>query len=153
MPTVKAKTTAKRRGRRRSTTPVIQNKGALERASEMYLVRDDKATHVVIPIDEYVRLSDAVEAQELAAMIEDKTVKWIDAGDLALELAGNYIAEARKQAGLTQSQLAARMGVPQSQISRIEKNPDRSTLRTMKRIAAALGMDISAMLRFAGRSR
>lgn len=122
---------------------------APERSVETYLVQDDKPTHVVVPIEEYERMANIVEAQELAALAEDPTAEWIDAGDLALELAANYIAEARKKAGLTQSQLAARMGVPQSQISRIEKNPDRSTLRTMKRIAAALGMDIAAMLRFA----
>ena len=70
-----------------------------------------------------------------------------------MQIAGSWIAEARKKAGLTQKQLADKMGMPQSQISRIEKRPDRTTMRTMKRVAAALEIDISALMSFAEKSR
>ncbi|HOJ75383.1 MAG TPA: helix-turn-helix transcriptional regulator [Phycisphaerae bacterium] len=53
------------------------------------------------------------------------------------ELAGERIAAARKRAGLTQQQLAARLRVPQSQVSRIERNPEATTVRTLKKIARA----------------
>jgi transcriptional regulator with XRE-family HTH domain len=42
--------------------------------------------------------------------------------------------------------------VPQSQISRIEKNPERSTVRTIKRIAKALGLDLATLMSFATRN-
>jgi ribosome-binding protein aMBF1 (putative translation factor) len=93
----------------------------------------------------------AAEALELIAKLEDPTTKWIPAEEAALGFAGDSIADARKRAGLTQKQLADKMGMPQSQISRIEKNPDKTTMRTMKRIAAALEVDISALLSFASK--
>ena len=86
-------------------------------------------------------------------MLDDPTTKWIPAEEAALEFAGDSISEARKRAGLTQKQLADKMGMPQSQISRIEKHPDRTTLRTMKRVAAALEIDISALMSFAAKAR
>ena len=156
MPILKTKTTAKGQGRRRDKSSLDRAPSGkagkpLDGSSEIYLVRDDRPTHVVVPIEEYERLSHAIEAQELAALAEDKTVKWVKASDAAIQIAGSWIAKARKTAGLTQKQLAQRMGVPQSQISRIEKNPDRTTLRTMKRIAAALSVDAAKLLTYADR--
>lgn len=73
-------------------------------------------------------------------------VDFIDADQFARELAGERIAKARKAAGLTQKQLGERLKLPQSQISRIERNPDHTTVRTLKRIAKALRVDISALV-------
>jgi DNA-binding XRE family transcriptional regulator len=114
-------------------------------------MRNNRATHVLLPIREYEELLKALEARELAAKRDDPSTKWVPAGKAALQIAGSWVAEARKQAGLTQKQLADRVGVPQSQISRIEKSPDHTTLRTMKRIAAALDLDIGALMAFAAR--
>ncbi len=83
----------------------------------------------------------------IATIENDEQVEWIDADDLGLELAGEAIARARIAKGLTQKQLGERLGLPQSQISRIERNPDRTTVRTMKRIARALGVDVGALIR------
>jgi ribosome-binding protein aMBF1 (putative translation factor) len=80
------------------------------------------------------------------AKLKDDKAEWVDADALRLELAGERIAKARKAAGLTQKQLGARLKLPQSQISRIERNPDRTTVRTLKRIAKALGADVSALV-------
>lgn len=71
---------------------------------------------------------------------------WVDAGAFGLELAAERIAEARKAAKLTQKQLGDKLGLPQSQISRIERNPDRTTVRTLKRIARALKVDLGALV-------
>lgn len=106
-----------------------------------------------MPIEEYERLLSAAEAQELAVRLDDPKTNWVKAEDAALEIAGSWIAKARKRAGLTQKQLAARLRVPQSQISRIEKHPERSTIKTMKRIAAALGVDIATLMSFAAREK
>ena len=112
-------------------------------------MRDDRPTHVILPIEEYDRLMDELEAQHLTEQLEDPKTEWVKAENAALEIAGTWIAKARKQAGLTQKQLAARLRVPQSQISRIEKHPERSTVKTMKRIAKALGIDIATLMSFA----
>lgn len=71
---------------------------------------------------------------------------WVDAGAFGLQLAGEEIARARKAAGLTQKQLGERLGLPQSQISRIERRPDHTTVRTLKRIAKALAVDVRALI-------
>ncbi|TWT42152.1 Antitoxin HipB [Phycisphaerae bacterium RAS1] len=109
-------------------------------------MKDDSATHAVLPIVEYERLLARVEAQDMIRELNDPATEWIDADDFALQLAASRITKARKKAGLTQKQLGDKLGLPQSQISRIEKNPDRTTVRTLKKIAAALGVNVSALV-------
>lgn len=54
------------------------------------------------------------------------------------------LAEARQSAGLTQSQLARRLGVSQAQVARIEKRGyDSYTLKTLRRYVEALGEGFS----------
>lgn len=56
-------------------------------------------------------------------------------GELWLQL-----VEARRRAGLTQKQMAERIGVSQAQVARIEKEGyDAYTLNTLRRYVAALG--------------
>lgn len=57
---------------------------------------------------------------------------------------GEIIKHLRKQQGLSQGQLADRMGVSREYISAIERNKDRSiSLRTATRLATALGVSPS----------
>lgn len=50
------------------------------------------------------------------------------------------LVEARQTAGLTQAELAQRLGVSQAQVSRMEKRGyDAYTLNTLRRYLAALG--------------
>src|SRR5258708_30247413 len=68
---------------------------------------------------------------EYQAIYEEEAAK----GALWLQL-----VEARQQAGLTQQQLAERIGVSQAQVSRIEQRGyDAYTLNTLRRYVAALG--------------
>jgi ribosome-binding protein aMBF1 (putative translation factor) len=108
----------------------------------------DGETYVLVPEDEYDQLVAKNTAADALANLADKDRpdKWIDADDFGRQLAGERIASARKAAGLTQKQLAARLNVPQSQISRIERNPDHTTVRTLKRVAKALHVDVSALV-------
>ena len=54
------------------------------------------------------------------------------------------LVEARQAAGLTQVQMAERLGVTQSQVSRIEKSGyDAYTLNTLRRYVEALGEGFS----------
>ena len=101
---------------------------------------------MLVPLEEFERLREAAEVRELTAELQDPNVKWVDADELALQVAGNRIAAARKAKGLTQKQLGKQLGLPQSQISRIERNPDSTTVRTLKRIARALRVNIAALV-------
>jgi DNA-binding XRE family transcriptional regulator len=54
------------------------------------------------------------------------------------------LVEARQKAGLTQKQMAQRLGVSQAQIARIEKaGYDAYTLNTLRKYVAALGSGFS----------
>jgi len=107
-----------------------------------------EAYYAIVPLAEYEKLVKASMVASAIQKLENTPEEaWIDADDFALELAADSIAQARKAAGLTQKQLGDKLRFPQSQISRIERNPDRTTVRTMKRIARALGVDIRALVR------
>ena len=97
-------------------------------------------------MDEYEQLIKSSMVENAVSKLEGKAVEWVDADEFGLELAGRRVAQARKAAGLTQKQLGDRLKLPQSQISRIERNPDHTTVRTLKRIARALGVDVSALI-------
>ena len=62
--------------------------------------------------------------------------KWID-------FVAAKIRELRLQAGLTQTQLAERSGLPQSHVSRLEGRKHSPTRVTLEKIAAALGRPLS----------
>lgn len=127
-----------------------------ERDSRTAIVRVTPAgglpgTHVLISIAEYERLTRADsletrEANEIAGELENPATIWIPWRTAKLRLAADRITKARQAAGLTQAQLAERVRVPQSQISRLERNPDRTTVRTLRRVAAALGVPVAALL-------
>jgi transcriptional regulator with XRE-family HTH domain len=50
--------------------------------------------------------------------------------------------KARKNSGLTQKQLAARAGIAQGDISRIENGNGNPSLKTLKRLASAMDMKV-----------
>ena len=54
------------------------------------------------------------------------------------------LVEARQAAGLTQAELAERLGVSQAQVARVErKGYDSQTLTTLRRYVKALGDDFA----------
>lgn len=114
--------------------------------SHAYVVHDGQPAYVLVPVDEYDSLTKASMAKSAVRKLKAKNTKWVDADELRVQLAGERIAQARKAAGLTQKQLGEQLNLPQSQISRIERNPDHTTVRTLKRIAKALGVDVSALV-------
>jgi DNA-binding transcriptional regulator YiaG len=54
------------------------------------------------------------------------------------------IRELRKNAGLTQAQLAARSGLPQSHISRLEQGEHSPSHLTLEKISKAIGQPMAA---------
>jgi ribosome-binding protein aMBF1 (putative translation factor) len=60
-----------------------------------------------------------------------------------IEFISRRIRERRLSAGLTQEQLAAKAGLPQSHISRLESGQHSPTAKTLEKIASALGVSVS----------
>lgn len=63
------------------------------------------------------------------------------------------LAQARNRAGLTQKELATRLGTSQSQIARIESGRHVPSVRMIQRYASALGCTIRIELVPVGRRR
>jgi len=59
---------------------------------------------------------------------------------------GMQLAEQRKLKGLTQAQLARKMGTSTPQLSRTERRPENVNMRTLMRYAKAVGMDLDIRL-------
>jgi len=53
------------------------------------------------------------------------------------------LIDARAQSGLTQQQLSARTGIAQSDISKFENGNGNPSLKTLRRLAAGMGMKLS----------
>lgn len=57
------------------------------------------------------------------------------------------VLELREQRGLSQSELATASGVPQSQISRIERGTGSPTVATLAKVAAVLNAEVRLVVR------
>ena len=97
--------------------------------------------------DELYAASDAEARAEGPEAVRDLRAK-----ELKYSLISSLIT-ARRQMHLTQVQLAARAGVTQEEISRIERGRKSPTVDTFARIAAALGLQPQLQLRRSPRSR
>lgn len=60
---------------------------------------------------------------------------------------GDHLRELRAAAGLTQRQLAARVGTSSAAISNIEAGNNAPTLGTLVRLADALGCNVSDLVK------
>jgi DNA-binding XRE family transcriptional regulator len=86
---------------------------------------------------------------ELHANPEYQAIYEEEAAKSALWL---QLVEARLAAGLTQKQMAERLGVSQAQIARIEKEDyDSYTLTTLRRYVAALGGEFELEVNIRGK--
>ena len=56
------------------------------------------------------------------------------------------LKEARKKAGLTQEELASKIGTKRSAISRMEKHAKDLKVNTLKKVAGALGLKVTIQL-------
>lgn len=150
MPVAKAKRVWQG-GEARPRRPRRESGRDFVRSSDFWTARGevdlkDGTSCVIVPQEDYERLVQIAEERELVGVLEDPNTKWLDWEDCKLRLAGSAIGAARKAKKLTQAQVAKKLGLPQSQISRIERNPDRTTVRTLKRIARALGVNVKQLV-------
>ena len=89
-------------------------------------------------------LEDADMARKPLMPLEDDEDKQASA---ELQAAfGRNVKTARQKAGLTQTELAERSGTSRVDISRIEGGQINVTLRTMRKLAEAVGLRVSEML-------
>ncbi len=68
-----------------------------------------------------------------------------EATRLALDV-GEKVRDAREAAGLSQRELAARMGTSQAAVARLEAGGVGATLTTLQKVAAALDLKITVEL-------
>ncbi len=102
----------------------------------------DKERHTTIKAGEksYQRWRESLQqSPEYQTVYDEEAAK----SELWLQL-----VEARQEAGLTQKQMAERIGVSQAQVARIEKEGyDAYTLNTLRKYIAALGDGYSLEVR------
>jgi ribosome-binding protein aMBF1 (putative translation factor) len=89
-----------------------------------------------------------VKRRRLAAMTTDERGEFdqaYEATRLALEV-GDQVRDAREAAGLSQRDLAARMGTSQAAVARLEAGGTGATLTTLQKVAAALDLKLTVAL-------
>ena len=64
-----------------------------------------------------------------------------------LKILGGVLVRAREKAGLKQSDVAARLGLPASYLSKIENGTRRLDVIELIQIAEAMGVDAAAIVR------
>jgi DNA-binding XRE family transcriptional regulator len=101
---------------------------------------------VIMDEEDYDRLLDAidlVEAERTARDPEDPVLTW---EEIKEEFVKNRIADMREQAGITQQELARRLKVRQSTVSRMERENANLTLSTLRKIAKALNCPVHQLI-------
>lgn len=59
---------------------------------------------------------------------------------------GRRVAELRREACLTQEQLAERLGVSPRWVRRLEQQGENATIHTLARVANAIGVEVAVLL-------
>jgi ribosome-binding protein aMBF1 (putative translation factor) len=81
------------------------------------------------------KFNDYLEASRAADSPEDAALRKVFHQDIAL---GIQYQQARVACGLTQRQLSEKTGIPQADISRIERGAANPTEATLQRLASAM---------------
>jgi ribosome-binding protein aMBF1 (putative translation factor) len=105
-----------------------------------------ETTHILVPAAEYAQLvasaaphpPSAQAVQAATRALNDPATIWHDADAVLTRIVRDGLERARRERGLTQQQLGKLLGIPQSQVSRLERNPESTTLKRLKRIADLL---------------
>ena len=86
-----------------------------------------------------------IKQRKLAAMTASERVAYEEAyATTTLALAvGEQVRDARENAGLSQRDLAVRMGTSQAAVARLEAGGVGATLTTLQKVAAALDLHVA----------
>ncbi|MDC0764929.1 helix-turn-helix transcriptional regulator [Brevibacillus sp. AG] len=68
--------------------------------------------------------------------------------ELVLQHVGKMIREIRKAQGLSQEQLAERVGTKHTDIGKLERGERNVTLKTLVRVASSLGIEIHKLFEY-----
>jgi len=118
-----------------------------------HILKDAKGhpTHVILSIEEYRDMQKALASHPAVAeglqRLQDPALKRYTLDDVAHLVFGNNIRACRERAGLTQEELARRMGCTQSYISQVEQSEARPTLGTLQKLAVAVGCTVADLFR------
>ena len=92
-------------------------------------------------------------AQRAGEVLAERRLEGAQGADLACQFVllalevGEQVRDARETAGLSQRELAARMGTSQAAIARLEAGGVGATLTTLQKVATALQLEVSVLLR------
>lgn len=86
-------------------------------------------------------LNAAIDAYESSASADAQETMEFTANS-PVEAATHRLRRVAREQGVTQKELAARLNVTPAVISRVFKNPDRSRLATLRKIAQALDVEL-----------
>jgi DNA-binding XRE family transcriptional regulator len=97
---------------------------------------------VILRMEDYELLTDALDARAARRILADDSDPVLDWKNVGKEVVSNRIAWERKRLGLTQKQLAKKLGVEPSTMSRWEREDANLTLATLRRIARVLSCSV-----------
>lgn len=101
---------------------------------------------VVLDEAEYERLLDAADAAEAQRILGDETDPELDWSEAGREFITNRIAEVRRTRKMSQRELATKLEVKPSTLSRWEKKDANLTLETLRKIATALSCSVTKLI-------
>jgi DNA-binding XRE family transcriptional regulator len=82
----------------------------------------------------------------LDQQLADPTVRQAYEEETKVLSIGMELAKQRKRAGMTQAELAKKIGTSTPQLSRTERRPENVNMRTLIRYAEAVGMNLDVRL-------
>jgi DNA-binding phage protein len=82
----------------------------------------------------------------LDEQLNDPVVSKAYTEEMKLLSIGLQLARQRKRQGMTQAELARKMGTSTPQLSRTERRPENVNMRTLMRYAEAVGMSLDVRL-------
>jgi len=91
--------------------------------------------------------ADFITLDELIAKLPPETQAAIEAESKAF-MREWHLNELRKQLGKTQVELGEKSGIKQAEISRIERHPETTQIRTLERYLAGLGGSLRLVAEF-----
>jgi len=101
---------------------------------------------VILDEEEYERLLDAADAADARRILDDETDPVFDWSEASGELVTNRIAEIRRARDISQRDLAQKLEVQPSTLSRWEKKDANLTLETLRRISKELGCSVVSLI-------
>ena len=104
------------------------------------------STIVILEEEEYERLLDKADAADAIRIKKDDSDPVLSWDDARKRLIRNRIAEVRTKLGISQRELAKRLKVKPSTVSRWEREDANLTLETLRKIAAALKTDVHELI-------